>query len=440
VILLWIAVSAVEIDRYVRTEMELNHLPGLALAVVREGAVETRAFGVKSLATGEAMTVDTPVELASVSKSFTALAVMRLGVELDRPVVRYLPEFSLDARIRVRHLLQHTSGLARADDFLVPCCGRPGEFNLGLAVRRIGGARLRRAPGEAFRYANSNYVLLAAVVERVSGQPFPAYMRSQVFEPLGMTRTTVEEVKARATPHEWQWGRMQVSPSRFSGWYGASMVKSTARDMGRYLAALPASGWWTKPKPPVYDMGWFLQPKAEWLKGTPVLEHTGDIWGGNTAVVVAPELRLGVAVLINGGTNRAGPIARGVLRQLAGLPAPVPRTMRRVDNPDFWAMCFAAAAGVILVGVVAYGMRVRRQFVRGEHCFVRSGWAVARAVVLAAMAGCLVFLLGSDVTPPLAAYPATVKMTLPALVVATALLLLGGAISGLAGTQRTVRD
>jgi len=438
------------LDRYVRAEMRLNEIPGLALAVARGRAVSTRAYGVKSLATGEPMTTDTPVELASVSKPFTALAVLQLvkagKLHLDAPLVRYLPEFSPGRgspleRITVRHLLRHTSGLARRNNFLVPCCGQPGEFDLCLAVRKLRDADLRRAPGAAFAYANSNYVLLAALVERLSGQPWPLYLRTQVFLPLGMTRTTLDRTEALAwglaPGHERQWGRVRPSPSRFFGWYGASLVKSTADDLGRFLTAalsgavelFPAG---TRLEPP-YDWGWSVTPQAVELDGSLLLEHTGDLWGGSTAVLVAPDLKLAVAVLLNAGVDRAGPMARSVLARAAGRGGSQPEVASRLNDPDFWALCLTVTSFLIVAGLALYAYRIRNEFRRGERRIagVNSPWERARVVLLLVMAGCLLVLALDGWGPPPASLPSTLRVAWPLLACSFAGVLAAAALSGL---------
>ena len=204
-------------------------------------------------------------------------------------------------------------------------------------------ADLESPPGSTFSYANSNYVLLAVVVQRMSGATFTSYMREAVFQPLGMHRTTLIDEVARswegASPHEWQWGRVRVSPSRFLGWYGSSRIKASAEDMGVYMAALlkpmatQAGGAWWDRLGPDYDLGWTVSKETEWLDDQLVLEHTGSLWGADTAVVMAPERGIGASVLVNMGTSRAGEIARAVLRSRDGTPLPEPhRTSRMGDS------------------------------------------------------------------------------------------------------------
>ena len=442
-----------EIDRYVDAEMALNSIPGLSLAVVEGGAVSyLQAYGVRSVESQEAMRVDTPVELASVSKAFTALAVLHLEqagrVDRDAAVTAFLPELGYEnwRGVTLRDLLRHRSGLRRRHDFLIPCCGHPRNLELDRAAERMAGADLESPPGVTFSYANSNYVLLAAVVQRVSGVPFPDYMRETIFRPLGMQRTTVEEEEARswnvADPHEWQWGRVGVSPSQFRGWFGSSRVKASAADMGAYLTALldPEStdvgvsplgpAWWERMEPE-YALGWAVRAEAEWLDGELVLEHTGKIWGGHTAVVLAPRRQAGVAVLVNLGTNSASRVARAVLLSRYGSPLPEPRRMSRVENPDTWAGVFLASTVGLFPVLLWYGTRVARQVRRDIRAWHPTGWRVARAALLTGLAAKLIHSALWSSGPPHAALPTTIRLALPALVACVTALLLLAAVVGL---------
>ena len=204
------------IDRFITEEMALNGIPGLSLALVEDGSVSyLRAYGVRSVQSREAMLAETPVELASLSKALTALAVLRLErdglVQRDSSVAAILPDLDR-ARWRgvtIRHLLQHRSGLRRRHDFLMPCCGQPGQLDLNAAARHFAAADLESPPGERSSYANSNYVLLAAIVQRASGMPFPDFMRKEIFQPLGMDRTTTAEREAQS----WIRGPLRMSGS-----------------------------------------------------------------------------------------------------------------------------------------------------------------------------------------------------------------------------------
>ena len=331
-----------EVDGYLESELKKGQIPGVSIAIVRDGqTLVIRGYGVRSEATSEPMTGDTLVDLASVSKSFLGIAIRQLQssgyVKLNRPVKAYLPEFRIEGpgsasgRISVRHLLEHTSGLTRQSDMLVPCCGQPEEFDLRVAVQKLQAARARHTPGKEFSYANCNYVLLAAIVERVSGMKFPEYMEQRVFAPLGMRRTTLDWSRARglglADPHDAQGREMPPNSRHFFGWYGSSMVRSNASDMALYLKSLLASGsesdfavrhWLRSGMERPYEWGWFVLPRSS-RRLAPIVEHGGNLPGVNTAIVLAPHANAGVAVLINSGGDRARMIGRELLGRVLGF-------------------------------------------------------------------------------------------------------------------------
>ena len=443
----------VEIDRYVEEEMELNGIPGLSLALVEDGKVSyLRAYGVRNAETRQLIRVETPMELASVSKGFTALAILRLEqdgvVDRDSVVSAYLPEFDSGAwqRVTLSHLIRHRSGLRRRHDFLAPCCEQAANLDLDAAARMLANADLESPPGSTFSYANSNYVLLAAVVQRMSDAAFTSYMREAVFQPLGMHRTTLIDEVARswegASPHEWQWGRVRVSPSRFLGWYGSSRIKASAEDMGVYMAALldsmatqagdPDRGgaWWDRLGPD-YDLGWTVSKETEWLDDQLVLEHTGSLWGADTAVVLAPERSIGAAVLVNMGTSRAGVIARAVLRSRDGTPLPEPHRTSRMEIPDTWAQIFLLSSAAIFGGLLWYGLRVGRQVRLGARTWNAATRRIIRSVVLAILAVTLILNIYWGSEPPLPALPTTIQTALPALAASVSALLLVAAAAGL---------
>lgn len=437
VLLLSRAADLSRIDDYVRAEMSLNQIPGASVAVVRgREIVYLKAFGVRSAAAGEPMTVDTPVDLASLSKSLTALAVMDLQrrgeVDLRSPVTRYLPELGAHySRVTVRHLIRHTSGLTRRDDFLVPCCGQPGEYDLDAAVARLAAAKLARA-GAGFVYANSNYVLLAALVQRVSGRPFVAFVRDSVFRPLGMSRTTLDPAEAiewgLAEPHERRWGKVEPMSRPFLGWYGSSLVKSAARDMASYLQATLAS---QAPLTEPYDGGWFVRQRAEWPGRPRVVEHGGDTWGGNTAAIVVPAWNMGAVVLLNIGVRRANDMARGVLARAAGFEGPPPAKDPKSSDTDMWAKVFAGSAVAMLAALPVYMWRVWRAVRRRERRLAICTVAVIRGAALLAMAAVLMLILVRQPPPPFQALPTSLRTGLSVLAASSAAVLVAAAIGGL---------
>ena len=188
--------------------------------------------------------------------------------------------------------------------------------------------------------------------------------------------------------------------------------------------------WWERLEAN-YDLGWTVQTEAEWLEGELVLEHTGEIWGGSTAIVLAPQRRAGVAVLVNLGSSRAGAVARAILRSRDGSPLPRPERMDRGEIPDTWAVIFLAAAAGVFLATLGRGPFVWRQVRHGTRAWQPTGWRVARSAVLTGLAIALLdgLLWGTD--PPRAALPSTVRTSLPALVASVTGLLLLTAVTGL---------
>ncbi len=441
------------VDSYVKREMELNSLPGVAIAVVRDGRPDlVRAYGLANAQTGEPLRTGTLIELASVSKTFTGLALLKLialeMINQNDLVVDHLAELkdAPDARwrqLRIQHLVRQRSGLRREHDFRIPCCGKPGDGDLRLAVEKLKYVNLTNRPGRTYRYANSNYVLLAAIIQRVSGLPFPVYLDEQVLQPLGLDRTTVELEEARrhemAMLHEWRWGRVRASPSTFLGWYGSSRVKSAGTDMRLYLKALLARDIleirdWRSYLQNRYDFGWRVDWAADWLDRELVLEHGGNLWGVNTAIALAPGKRAGVAVLINLGTKRARPMARSLLRYASGGQLTAAASVPLYEIPDVWATGFVASAGAVCAASVWYFMKLRRRRFEGRRRSATSAMRWGRALLMGGLAGYLPYALYTGEGPPLVAMPASIQVALPPLVWSVSALLVlvgvGGLLSG----------
>src|SRR5215212_8234691 len=197
------------VDQYIERQMAANRVPGLALAITHaDDVIYLRGYGTAE--NGEPMTPRTQFYIASLSKGFTALAVMQLVEEgkigLDEPVRAYLPDFTttdrrLSGQITVRELLNQTSGLA---DSGFPSYTLPQPDSLEGRVESLRHARLVSEPGTEFHYTDPNYAVLARIVEVASGKPFGGYLRERVFGPLDMADTMsvlTSEEAPRAAPY-----------------------------------------------------------------------------------------------------------------------------------------------------------------------------------------------------------------------------------------------
>ena len=176
------------IDAYVERSADHLNLPGVAYALIEDGrAVHGSALG-RAAPGGVPVSLDTPFELGSVSKSFSAVVLLQLQAEglvnLDAPVVRYVPAFSTQRRaqsdkITVRHLLSHRSGLSTLDGNRYQHTIYRGDDAPGRAVAKLAKVKLHFEPGEGFTYSNANFALAALVIERGAGQSFEDVLRER---------------------------------------------------------------------------------------------------------------------------------------------------------------------------------------------------------------------------------------------------------------------
>jgi CubicO group peptidase (beta-lactamase class C family) len=200
------------IDAEVRRLEIKDDRPGLAVLVIERGRqVVKKGYGLADLRTRARITPETTFELASASKPFAAMALMILQergkLDFEDDVRRYIPEVPERGPrhpVRLVHLLQHTSGLPDYTAMEEPEGPAQGTINNADYAREIaahpGRFRPRFAPGQRYEYSNTNYLLLAMVVERVSGRSYGTFLREAVFAPLGMDRAWVyESAEAAAT-------------------------------------------------------------------------------------------------------------------------------------------------------------------------------------------------------------------------------------------------
>lgn len=339
------------LDAYVAAQARAANIPGLAIGIVRDGEVVHAAGFGRADRAGTPVSAQTPFVIGSVSKGFTALAILQLAeqgrLDLDAPVQTYLPWFTLAdpqaaARITLRHLLNQNSGLGY-NDSTRPMWDRPGQFTLEERLRQLSDLTLRRAPGTDFEYSNYNYMLLGAVIEAVTGQTYGEYIETQVFAPLGMNTSAAspEQAAGLAAPHRWWFGfPAPVEAPFLADALPAGFLLSSAEDMARYLAfqqtgqpeILSADGLTALHESCIpsgggneYCFGWVRGPFGE----RTALYHEGAAQGYYSVVALDPQSGWGVVVLSNVNGMIAAPpkdIAIALLDHLAdGAPLTVSR-------------------------------------------------------------------------------------------------------------------
>lgn len=241
-----------ELDAYVDREMRRLKIPGGSLAVVQgDEIVNLRNFG-RANPGGKAPTPQTPFFVGSLTKSFTALAVMQLVesgmIELDAPVQRYLPWFRVadpqaSTKITIRHMLNQTSGLPTSSGEMPLADFDDSPYATERQARALASLELSRPAGSAFEYSNSNYNLLGLIIEAASGESYADYVHKHIFTPLSMSHSYTSPAAAKqnglATGYRYWFNFPIPSPNMPlpHGSLPAGLLISSAEDMAHYLIA-----------------------------------------------------------------------------------------------------------------------------------------------------------------------------------------------------------
>ncbi|MGM0446437.1 MAG: serine hydrolase domain-containing protein [Bacillota bacterium] len=314
------AILSSRLNEVIQLSIDKNRIPGLAVTAVKNGEiVYSSGFNGSWSKSDREITIETPFYIGSISKSFTALAIMQLveakKIDLDSPVQDYLPEFRVDDTgfegvITVRHLLHHRSGLTEEEYFK----DLPGELSIEAGVKDLYGMRLSHNPGERFSYFNPNYNILGLIVEKVSNQSFDTYLSENILYPLEMNNTYLnEEGAAKVVSGH---GAVFSIPIQRAEEYKAysipsGYIVSTASDMANYLL-YHLSGEFNGRKLLSEEYLNILQTPFDsqetgyamgWNKGVkfnqPVVEHGGSLFNYSANLAFLPESETGLVLLIN---------------------------------------------------------------------------------------------------------------------------------------------
>ncbi len=307
----------------VATIVTAAKIPGMSVAVARDGAtIYTHAYGYANLASKTPATVETHYEIGSITKQFTATAILQLKeagrLSLNDTLARWIPEYTRAAKVTVRELLQQTTGIpnyTEVNHFEKIAGTLKPSFAAILALIR--NKPLEFAPGSRFSYSNTNYVLLGEIVERASGTTWEAYVRKNIFAPAKMTQSGFIDDEATlqpmATGYVVSKHGVKIAPPLRSGWaWSAGAIVSTVDDMlawdaalfgGRLinqtdLAAMFAGGREAFDKNSSYGFGWVVDS----ADGRKRYWHNGGTFGFLAANLVFPKDRMAVVVLQNADT------------------------------------------------------------------------------------------------------------------------------------------
>jgi CubicO group peptidase (beta-lactamase class C family) len=337
------------IDDYVKAQMDLQKIPGLSMAVVRNGEiVKARGYGLANVELNVAARPETIYQSGSMGKQFTATAVMMLVEEgklaLDDKVIKYFPDSpeSWD-NITVRNLLTHTAGTT---DYPKDFDFRK-DYTEAELLKKAQAIPLAFAPGERWSYSNVGYVTLGILISKVTGKFYGEFLQERIFRPLGMNTARIIS-EADIVPNRAAGYRMPGGELKNQEWVSPAM--NTTADGSLYLTVLDVAKWdaalytekllkkssldqmWTPAKlnngvTRPYGFGWAFND----IRGHRIIEH-GGAWQGFTSYIARyVDDKVTVVVL----TNRAGANPGNIAHGIAGLYnpdlAPVEHKEARLD-------------------------------------------------------------------------------------------------------------
>ena len=361
-----------DFDAYVRRGLQTLRVPGVAVAVVKDGKlVFAQGYGVRTLGDTGRVDAHTLFQIASNTKAFTTAALAMLVDEgklaWDDPVTKYLPDFQLydpyvTREFTLRDLVTHRSGLGLGAGDLLWFHSSYGRAEI---IHRIRAAKPASSFRSRYAYDNVLYIAAGEIVPAVTGQSWDDFIKERILTPLGMTESGtgvafLSSTPDVATPHAVEKGKLQVVPRDSIDNTGpAGGIVSNVSDMAKWLLCRLDSGryaggrlfserqarvMWAgqtilpigDPPPPLaalrpsfseYGLGWFLRD----YRGRKVVAHTGGLAGMTSQVMLVPGERLGLVVLTNGESSLMTALGYRLLDTFFGAP------------PTDWVAAFAQA-------------------------------------------------------------------------------------------------
>lgn len=323
-----ISAEADKIDDYVSAQMRQLHIPGLSLAIVRDGRItKAQGYGFANLELKSRATEETVYEIGSNTKQFTAAAIMMLvedgKVHIEDPITKYFPEAPETwRRITIRHLLSHTSGIQNhvavphwLDVFRTDLAFKttPSRDELLKMFFRL---PLEFRPGETWAYDNTGYYLLGIVIEKASGKSYWQFLDERIFKSLGMNATRSSDpqpiVSNRASGYEWRHDHFENRPILLPAIaFSAGSLLSTVEDMSKWDAALSSEKllkkssldqMWTAAvtndgadAPFNYGFGWFVDSYHDHR----FVQHSGGTPGFSSVIYRFIDDKLTIIILTN---------------------------------------------------------------------------------------------------------------------------------------------
>ena len=294
--------------------------PGIAILISRDqNLLYENAFGLSDISLGESIRTDHLFRIGSITKQFTAVAILKLAYEnklnLDDPIDRYLSNVTMADTISVKQLLQHTSGLGNQSD--MPEFSNESidlEHYPGNMIQRIVNTDRKFPPGTNYAYSNLGYIILGYIIENVSGMSFEAYLTKMFFNPLDMKHTGFEYVDKHIVPNSKGYSKLGdqyevAAPIKMKIAYAAGGLVSNLRDLEkwnmafmtgkilplRYVSQIQESGILPNGKATGYSLGWQIGN----IHGLKTVKHDGIVNGFTSMTIYVPEKSIFITTLSN---------------------------------------------------------------------------------------------------------------------------------------------
>jgi CubicO group peptidase (beta-lactamase class C family) len=408
------------IDEYIAAKMRSARIPGLAVTIVKgDQIIYAKGYG-QADPSGRPVTPQTPFLIGSVTKPFTALAVMQLveqaKVELDAPVQRYIPWFRVadaqaSSQITVRQLLYQRSGMPQPPTSQTVTDTDDGA--LERAVRALATLKLDSPPGQSFIYSNGNYDTLGLIVQTVSGQSYEDYVRQHIFAPLQMRNSYVSQDEAlqhgMATGYRWWFGiPVPVTLPFDRSDLPAGYMISSAEDMAHFLIAQLNGGRYhdasilspdgialthVEPVPHTYGMGW----ETLEVNGRTLVDHDGGNANFGTSVFFDPQAGVGVYVSTNvfsaldvlssphGIDYRDGPTVRSIAQTVLSMSTNQPMPDQGIGNARLYVI-FDVVLIALTAGLIVWLVRTPGRYRRLKQKGISTESALrSRSALVAAL-------------------------------------------------------
>ena len=347
------------IDRYMAAEMRREDVPGVAVGIYSRGQILlAKGYGLANIELNVPVKAETIFQSGSVGKQFTSAAIMMLVEEgkigLDNSIVKYFPNAPQSWQaIRVKNLLSHTSGLSEYETDERAGPGGPFYLRLDFAedelVNKIEALPIEFKPGEKWKYRNTNYVLLGAIIHKVTGSFYADYLRERIFKPLGMNSTRLiseaDIIPNRSSGYEHKgeiiqnqsWvaptfnstadGALYFNVLDLAKWdaalYGTKLLKQSSLDQ-TWTVFLLNDG---SPNSANYGFGWEINS----VNGHKQIDHGGAWQGFRCHILRYPDDSISVVVLANADTARPEQFAH-VIAGIVNPPLELPKLVAIEDK------------------------------------------------------------------------------------------------------------